>query len=56
MGETIDHHLSVANPAPVTLSPEYQEATAEYLRKQGANPIFGISSQKDRRPEDLDIH
>ena len=30
------------------MTPEYQEATKQYLLEQNANPIRGISSQKAR--------
>lgn len=35
----------LANPAPKTHTPEWKKATEEYLRKQNANPIGGISSK-----------
>ncbi|KAI0484536.1 cytochrome c oxidase polypeptide V [Xylariaceae sp. FL0804] len=34
-----------ANPAPSTMNREWQEATNEYLKKQRADPITGISSE-----------
>ena len=37
------------------MHPEYQRATEEYLKKQNANPIFGISSKKEKSVEELDI-
>ena len=32
-------------PVPKTFDPEWVEATKEYLKKQNANPITGISSK-----------
>ncbi len=46
---------SQANPPPRTMTPEYERATAEYLRGQNSNPIFGISSKKSPSIDDLDV-
>ncbi|KAJ4153263.1 hypothetical protein LMH87_009758 [Akanthomyces muscarius] len=35
----------VAKPAPYTMTKEYQEESNEFLLKQNANPVTGISSE-----------
>jgi hypothetical protein len=50
-GHLFTHYNSfifIAKPAPKTMTPEYQEATKQYMLEQNANPIRGISSQKAR--------
>ena len=47
----LSNNYPLANPPPRTLSPEYQRAQEEYLRRQNCDPIFGISSQKDPSDE-----
>lgn len=44
--------LPVAKPPPRTLTPEYQEATRQYLLAQNANPIRGLSSRKPQASEE----
>jgi hypothetical protein len=40
---------SLANQKlPFTMDPEYQAATRAYMRYHNMNPIFGISSQRQR--------
>ncbi|GAX20683.1 hypothetical protein FisN_32Hh072 [Fistulifera solaris] len=42
-------YLPVANQKlPFTMDPEYQAATRAYMRYHNMNPIFGISSQRQR--------
>ena len=41
--------LVIANQKlPFTMDPEYQAATRAYMRYHNMNPIFGISSQRQR--------
>lgn len=34
------------------MTPEYQEATRQYLLDQNANPIRGLSSEKAKQAQD----
>jgi hypothetical protein len=37
---------------PFTLSPEYQAAQRAYMRYHNMNPIYGISSRKNRAADE----
>jgi len=38
-------------PLPHTMTPEYMAATRAYMRYHNMNPIFGISSKKQREED-----
>lgn len=41
-------HKTANQKLPHTMDPEYQAATRAYMRYHNMNPIFGISSQRQR--------
>jgi len=41
---------SLANPAPESMTREWQEASNEYLKSQNSEPITGISSENYKGP------